>query len=98
MRADRLVAIVLLLQVHGQRTAGQLAAALETSERSIRRDLDALSGAGVPVYARRGRGGGWSLLGGHRIDLTGLTTGEARALVLAAVGAPGQDGVDAALR
>lgn len=98
MRADRLVAIVLLLQVHGQRTAGQLADVLEASERTIRRDLDALSGAGVPVYAQRGRGGGWALLSGHRIDLSGLTAGEARSLVLAAAGAPGQEGVDAALR
>lgn len=98
MRADRLVAIVLLLQAHGQRTAGQLAQALDTSERTIRRDLEALSGVGVPVYAQRGRGGGWALLGGHRIDLSGLTAGEARGLVLAATGAPGQEGVDAALR
>lgn len=98
VRADRLIAIVLLLQVHGQRTAGQLAEALDTSERTIRRDLVALSGAGVPVYAQRGRGGGWALLGGYRIDLSGLTAGEARSLVLAAVGAPGQEGVDAALR
>jgi predicted DNA-binding transcriptional regulator YafY len=98
VRADRLVAIVLLLQTHGQRTAGQLAEELETSERTIRRDLDALSGAGVPVYAQRGRGGGWALVGGHRIDLSGLTSAEARSLVLAAVGVPGQDDVDAALR
>ncbi len=98
MRADRLVAIVLLLQTHGQRTAGQLAEALETSERTIRRDLQALSGAGVPVYAQRGRGGGWALLGGHRIDLSGLTATEASSLVLAAGGAPGQESVDAALR
>ncbi len=98
MRADRLVAIVLLLQVHGQRTAGQLAAELETSERTIRRDLDALSASGVPVYAQRGRGGGWSLLGGHRIDLSGLTAPEARSLVLAAAGVPGQDAVDGAVR
>ncbi|MHB1595180.1 MAG: helix-turn-helix transcriptional regulator [Streptosporangiaceae bacterium] len=98
MRADRLVAIVLLLQAHGQRTAGQLAEALETSERTIRRDLDALSYAGVPVYAQRGRGGGWALLGGHRIDLTGLTASEASSLVLAATGAPDQGDLDAALR
>ncbi|MHB1519466.1 MAG: helix-turn-helix transcriptional regulator [Acidimicrobiales bacterium] len=98
MRADRLVAIVLLLQTHGQRTASQLAEELETSERTIRRDLEALSGAGVPVYAQRGRGGGWALAGRHRIDLSGLTSGEARSLVLAAAGVPGQDDVDAALR
>lgn len=84
MRADRLVAIVLLLQVHGRMTARDIADRLETSERSIRRDLDSLAMAGVPVYAQRGRQGGWSLLGGHRIDLTGLTADEAQALVLAA--------------
>lgn len=98
MRADRLVAIVLLLQAHGQRTARQLAQTLETSERTIRRDLDALSCAGVPVYAQRGRGGGWGLLGGHRIDLSGLTASEASSLVLAATGAPDQGDLDAALR
>lgn len=98
MRADRLVAIVLLLQTHGQRTASQLAEALETSERTIRRDLDALLAAGIPLYAQRGRGGGWALLGRHRIDLSGLTASEARSLVLAAAGAPGQEAVDAAVR
>ncbi len=87
MRADRLVAVVLLLQVHGRLTAAELAARLETSERTIRRDLDALCMAGVPLYAQRGRGGGWTLLGGHRIDLSGLTTAEAQALFLAT--APG---------
>ncbi len=98
VRADRLVAIVLLLQAHGQRTVTQLAGALEASERTIRRDLDALCAAGVPVYAQRGRGGGWALLGGHRIDLSGLTAAEASSLVLAASGAPGQKDVGAALR
>ncbi len=90
MRADRLVAIVLLLQVHGRLTAPQLAEHLETSERTIRRDLDALCVAGVPLYSRRGRGGGWQLLGGHRIDLSGLTAGEAEALFVAT--APGASG------
>ncbi len=98
MRADRLVAIVLLLQAHGQRTVAQLAGTLDTSERTIRRDLDALCAAGVPVYPQRGRGGGWALLAGHRIDLSGMTAGEAQSLVLAASGAPDQKGVDAALR
>ena len=84
MRADRLVAILLLLQTHGQLTASDLAERLETSERTIRRDLDALSGAGVPVYAQRGRGGGWALLGGHRLNLSGLTAAEAEALFLVA--------------
>ncbi len=84
VRADRLVAIVLLLQVHGRMTAADLAERLEASERTIRRDLDALCVAGVPIYPQRGRGGGWTLIGGHRIDLSGLTADEAQALLLAA--------------
>jgi len=84
VRADRLVAIVLLLQAHGQLTAAQLAELLETSERTIRRDLEALCMAGVPLYSQRGRGGGWALLGGHRLDLTGFTVEEAEALFLVA--------------
>ncbi|MGH9170297.1 MAG: helix-turn-helix transcriptional regulator [Acidimicrobiales bacterium] len=84
MRADRLVAIVLLLQSHGQLTAAQLAETLETSERTIRRDLDALCVSGVPLYSQRGRGGGWAILGGNRIDLSGFTAEEARALFMMA--------------
>lgn len=83
MRADRLIAIVLTLQARSRCTAGELAEQLETSQRTIRRDLEALCGAGVPVYSERGRNGGWRLLGGHRIDLTGLTAGEAHALFTA---------------
>lgn len=83
MRADRLVALVLLLQVHGKLSVPALAERLEASERTVRRDLEALSLAGVPVYAERGRNGGWRLLGGHRIDLSGLTSGEAEALLVA---------------
>jgi predicted DNA-binding transcriptional regulator YafY len=103
VRADRLVAIVLLLQAHGQMTAGDLADRLEASERTIRRDLDSLSGAGVPVYAQRGRGGGWALLGGHRLDLSGLTAEEAQALFLVAgphalAGLGVEPGVRSALR
>lgn len=90
MRADRLVAIVLLLQRHGQLTAAQLAETLETSERTIRRDLDALCIAGVPLYSQRGRGGGWAILGGNRIDLSGFTAEEARALFM--VAGAGTDG------
>lgn len=77
------MAILLLLQAHGQMTAGELAERLEASERTIRRDLEALCVAGVPLYARRGRGGGWNVLGGNRFDLSGLTAAEARALFLA---------------
>lgn len=84
MRADRLVAILLLLQSRGQVTAAEVAAELEVSERTARRDLDALGVAGLPIYSRQGRGGGWQLLGGGRTDLSGLTAAEARALFMVA--------------
>ena len=80
MRADRLFSIVLLLQSHRQLTARYLARRLEVSERTIHRDMEALSGAGVPVIAERGAGGGWSLLGEYRTNLTGLSESEARSL------------------
>jgi predicted DNA-binding transcriptional regulator YafY len=83
MRADRLLSILLLLQVHRRLTAGQLAARLEVSERTIHRDMDALSAAGVPVFAERGTGGGWALTEGYRTNATGLTEAEVRALFLA---------------
>jgi predicted DNA-binding transcriptional regulator YafY len=88
MRADRLVATLLLLQTRGRVTARELADELEVSEKTARRDLEALSMAGLPVYAQAGRGGGWQLLGGGRTDLSGLTVDEARALFLAAGTAP----------
>jgi predicted DNA-binding transcriptional regulator YafY len=84
MRADRLVAVLLLLQTRGRVTARELADELEVSEKTARRDLEALSVAGIPVYAQPGRGGGWQLLGGGRIDLSGLTADEASTLFLAA--------------
>lgn len=84
MKADRLVAALLFLQARGRVTAPELAAELEVSERTARRDLEALMAAGLPVYAQRGRGGGWRLVGGARTDLTGLTSREIRALFLAA--------------
>ncbi|WP_280238878.1 helix-turn-helix transcriptional regulator [Nocardia abscessus] len=84
MRADRLVAILLMMQTRGRVTAAQVATELETSVATARRDLEALSAAGVPVYPQPGRGGGWSLVGGARTDLSGLTAGEARALFLLA--------------
>ena len=84
MRADRLVATLLLLQSKGQLTASQLARELEVSVATARRDLEALSTAGIPVYAQPGRHGGWSLLGGYRTDLSGLSAAEAQALFLLA--------------
>ncbi|MCP2335122.1 helix-turn-helix transcriptional regulator [Actinomadura rupiterrae] len=82
MRADRLVAVLLLMQSRGRVTAAEIAAELEVSVATTRRDLEALSSAGIPVYPQAGRGGGWSLLGGARTDLTGLKSSEARALFL----------------
>lgn len=82
MRADRLVATLLTLQARGRVTAAELADELEVSVATARRDLEALSSAGIPVYPQAGRGGGWQLLGGARTDLSGLTAVEARALFL----------------
>src|SRR3954468_12321716 len=84
VRADRLMAVLLLLQQREQLTAADVARELEVSERTARRDFDALAMAGVPVYSIQGRGGGWRLVGGARTDLSGLTAGEARALFLVA--------------
>jgi predicted DNA-binding transcriptional regulator YafY len=83
MRADRLLSILLLLQVHRRITAGELARRLEVSERTIHRDMEALGIAGIPVVAERGIGGGWSLLDEYRTNLTGLNKAEIRALFLA---------------
>lgn len=84
MRADRLVATLLLMQARGRVTAKELAEELEVSNATTRRDLEALSAAGVPVYPQPGRGGGWQLVGGARTDLSGLTSAEAQALFLVA--------------
>jgi predicted DNA-binding transcriptional regulator YafY len=84
VRADRLVATLLLLQSRGQVTAAEVAAELEVSERTARRDLEALGLAGLPIYSQQGRNGGWRLAGGGRTDLSGLTAAEARALFLVA--------------
>ena len=82
MRADRLVAALLLMQARGRVTAAELARELEVSVATARRDLAALAAAGVPVYPQPGRGGGWALVGGARTDLTGLSAAEAQALFL----------------
>ena len=99
VRADRLIAVLLLLQTRERVTVAEVARELEVSSRTARRDLEALGMAGVPVYSSAGRGGGWSLVGGARTDLSGLTVDEARALFLAAGPATGATpGVQAALR
>jgi len=83
MRAGRLLSILLLLQVQRRVTARELANRLEVSERTILRDMDALSGAGVPVIAERGAGGGWSLMEAYQTKLTGLSAAEIQSLFLA---------------
>jgi predicted DNA-binding transcriptional regulator YafY len=82
MRADRLLAILMLLQTRGCITARWLAKELEVSERTIYRDIEALSIAGIPVYAERGPGGGCRLLESYRTDLTGLKESEVQAMLL----------------
>ncbi|MFC9970540.1 helix-turn-helix transcriptional regulator [Spirillospora sp. NPDC127200] len=83
MRADRLVSLVLLLRQHGRLTATELSRELEVSTRTVLRDIEALSAAGVPVYAERGRHGGFALLPGFQTELTGLNHDEALALLVA---------------
>jgi len=83
MRGDRLLSILLCLQSHRKMTTSELAARLEVSERTIHRDMEALSTAGIPVYAERGSSGGWTLMDGYRTNLTGLHTDEMMSLLLA---------------
>ncbi|HEY4568265.1 MAG TPA: WYL domain-containing protein [Kribbella sp.] len=80
MRADRLLQLILLLQRHARLSARELAERLEVSTRTVMRDMEALSAAGVPVYAERGRNGGCVLLPGYHADVSELTAQEAQAL------------------
>jgi predicted DNA-binding transcriptional regulator YafY len=91
MRADRLLSLLMFLQIRGRTTAERLAEELEVSVRTIYRDVDALSAAGVPVYAERGPGGGCELIDSFRTNLTGLTEDEVRALFMLSIPAPLSD-------
>ena len=98
MRADRLLQVVSLLRTHGRLSAAELASRLEVSVRTVLRDMEALSAAGVPVYAERGRTGGFALLPGFRPAVEELTAAESRALLLSGSGSVQGAGLDGALR
>jgi predicted DNA-binding transcriptional regulator YafY len=85
MRADRLISMIMLLQTRGRMSARELAAELEVSERTVCRDVEALSADGIPIYCEPGRDGGLALLDSYRTSLTGLSAGEARALFMLSI-------------
>ncbi|MDZ5648977.1 helix-turn-helix transcriptional regulator [Nitrospirillum sp. BR 11828] len=91
MRASRLLSLLMLLQTRGRQTAQILAEELEVTVRTIYRDIDDLSAAGIPVYADRGREGGFQLMDGYRTRLTGMTAQEAESLFLAGLPGPAAD-------
>lgn len=98
MRADRLISLMMLLQTRGQMTAESLALVLEVSKRTIYRDIDALSSAGVPIYADGGPGGGYALIDSYRTTLNGLNQEEIRSLFLLMTPGPFSDlGISPAL-
>ncbi|GLU31422.1 WYL domain-containing protein [Trinickia caryophylli] len=99
MSTSRLISTLLLLQMRGRVTARALAEEFEVSVRTVYRDIDQLSAAGIPVYADRGPGGGFTLLGGYRTDLTGMTRAEAEMLQIGGLaGAASELGLTEALR
>ncbi|GAA3578534.1 YafY family protein [Microlunatus spumicola] len=98
MRADRLMQVVALLRTHGRLSATELATRLEVSVRTVLRDMEALSAAGVPVYAERGRTGGFALLPGFRPAVEDLSPAETQALLLSGTGSVQAAGLDDALR
>lgn len=104
MRASRLLTIQMLLETRGQMSATALAEALQVSLRTLYRDIDQLSAAGVPVYAERGRNGGFRLADGWKTTLTGFTASEAQAVFLSGLAGPaaalglGQEVIDAELK